>query len=329
IVPPREPSPKTRKVVRIVRWLSDLGDRDELFARAYRQREAYELLEAGGGSAELAHLSGKGKFSRSVIRGLEEKGIVAVEEEEVLRDPFADRPPAPPPDLTPTQAQRRVLERLVAAADAKDPSPFLLHGVTGSGKTLVYIELLEEVVGRRGRGAVVLVPEISLTPQTVARFRARFGDEVAVLHSGLSDGERYDAWRQLRAGEKRIAVGARSALFAPLPDLGAIVVDEEHDGSYKQSEAPRYHARDLAVVRASLCGAVCVLGSATPSLESWANARKGKFELVELTERVGGGRLPPVRVVDLREVRRRLAGDDGGAAARGEDRADPPTEGGR
>jgi primosomal protein N' (replication factor Y) len=173
-----------------------------------------------------------------------------------------------------------------------------------------------------GRGAIVLVPEISLTPQTVSRFRAHFGDDVAVLHSGLSQGERYDAWRQLRSGERRVAVGARSALFAPIPRLGAIVVDEEHDGSYKQSDAPRYHARDLAVVRASLTGATCVLGSATPSLETWANARKGKFALTELPERVGGGRLPPVRVVDLRRERKRAqeageaSGPGGGVLSR-------------
>ncbi|MDX1568556.1 MAG: primosomal protein N', partial [Longimicrobiales bacterium] len=146
-------------------------------------------------------------------------------------------------------------------------------------------------------------PEISLTPQTVTRFRSHFGDRVAVLHSGLSDGERYDAWRQLRSGEKTIAVGARSAIFAPVRSLGAIIVDEEHDGSYKQSESPRYNARDLAVVRATRAGAVCVLGSATPSLESWHNVEQGKLVLESLPERIAGGKLPPVRVVDLREVR--------------------------
>jgi len=147
-----------------------------------------------------------------------------------------------------------------------------------------------------------MVPEISLTPQTVSRFRAHFGDDVAVLHSALSDGERYDAWRQLRRGEKRIAVGARSAIFAPVPRLGVVVVDEEHDGSYKQSEGPRYLARDVAVVRATRAGALCVLGSATPSLESWQNANSGKFRLLSLPERVGGGTLPPVEVVDLRKI---------------------------
>ncbi|MEX0842878.1 MAG: primosomal protein N', partial [Gemmatimonadota bacterium] len=155
----------------------------------------------------------------------------------------------------------------------------------------------------RGRSAIVLVPEISLTPQTVSRFRAWFGDEVAVLHSGLSDGERFDQWRQIRSGQKRIVVGARSALFAPLHDLGVIIVDEEHEGSYKQSEAPRYHARDVAVMRARLSGALCVLGSATPSLESWRNAQRGKFGILSLPSRVGGRPMPPVSLVDLRKER--------------------------
>src|SRR5690606_7806861 len=236
-------------------------------------------------------------------------------EEEVPRDPYARIVPGEAPDLRPTPAQQQVIEALIAAARSCDGSTHLLRGVTGSGKTLVYIELLREVVDRRGGTAIVLVPEIALTPQTVGRFRAVFGDRVAVLHSALSDGERYDEWRALRSGEKRIAVGARSAIFAPLPDLGAIIVDEEHEATYKQSETPRYHARELAVVRAAMAGAVCVLGSATPSLESWANATSGKYRLLELPERATGQRLPEVRVVDLREERKtvREAGVDGGA----------------
>jgi primosomal protein N' (replication factor Y) len=179
----------------------------------------------------------------------------------------------------------------------------LLHGVTGSGKTLVYLELLRRVVLEEGKSAIVLVPEIALTPQTVDRFRAVFGDQIAVLHSALSDGERYDAWLALRRGEKRIAVGARSAIFAPVRDLGAIVVDEEHESSYKQGETPRYHAREVAIVRARAEGAVVVLGSATPSLESWTNARSGKYELLTLPERAGVAKLPRVAVVDLRADR--------------------------
>jgi primosomal protein N' (replication factor Y) len=302
-VPPAPPSVKTRRVVRLSRYLESLGERDEAFGRAARQREAYELVEASGGAVELGNLIGEAGFSRSVVGGLAAKGLVTLVDEEVLRDPFASMGAESPPDLTPTPAQRAALDALVGGLDEDQPAPFVLQGVTGSGKTLVYVELLREALGR-GRSAVVLVPEISLTPQTVSRFRAHFGDQVAVLHSGLSDGERYDAWRQLRAGHRRIAVGARSALFAPLGDLGVVVVDEEHDGSYKQSEAPRYHARDLAVVRARAHGAVCVLGSATPSIESWQNARTGKFRRLLLPERVGGARLPDVHVVDLRVARK-------------------------
>ncbi len=316
-VPPAEPSVKTRRMVRIRRWLGTLAERDEVFGRAGRQKEAYEVLESSGGTVELAHLTGVGGFSRSVVAGLEAKELVELADEEVLRDPFSDVPAATPPSLTPTPAQRSALDALVAALDEERPLPFLLQGVTGSGKTLVYIELLRRAL-ERGRTAVVLVPEISLTPQTVSRFRAHFGDDVAVLHSALSDGERYDAWRQLRAGTRRIAVGARSAIFAPLDNLGVVVVDEEHDGSYKQSDAPRYLARDLAVMRARAAGAVCVLGSATPSLESWHNARGGKFHHLILPDRVGGARLPEVRVVDLRLGRAKGDGVRGPATERPE-----------
>jgi len=313
-VSPSEPSVRTRRVVRVARELGTLAERDERFGRAGRQREAYELLEASGGAVELAHLTSEHGFSRGVIGQLEAKGLVEVMDEEVLRDPFADAPVASPVRLTPTPEQRAALEAMAAALDERMPAPFLLQGVTGSGKTLVYVELLRRALAR-GKSAIVLVPEISLTPQTVSRFRAHFGDQVAVLHSGLSDGERYDAWRQLRAGEKRIAIGARSALFAPLADIGVVVVDEEHEGSYKQSESPRYQARDLAVMRARAHGAVCVLGSATPSLESWHNARTGKFRRLLLPERVGGARLPTVRVLDLRVARKER--EEGGASGPG------------
>jgi primosomal protein N' (replication factor Y) (superfamily II helicase) len=298
--PPPAPPVRTRRVVRLERWVSDLALRDEIFGRADRQRECYELLEAAGGARALSDLVDGEGFSRSVITGLEKKGLVRLADEEVLRDPFGDEAPGPPEAVEPTRDQARALSAMLAAWNEGHPTPFLLHGVTGSGKTLVYIQLLRRIVEEEGRTAIVLVPEISLTPQTVGRFRAWFGDRVAVLHSALSDGERFDQWRQLRSGEKRIVVGARSALFAPLPDLGAIVVDEEHDSSYKQSEAPRYHARDVAVVRARQAGAICVLGSATPSLESWRNAEREKFRRLSLPERVRGRALPPVDVVDLR-----------------------------
>jgi primosomal protein N' (replication factor Y) (superfamily II helicase) len=294
---------RTRRVVRICRDLPSLMERDETFGRAHRQRECYELLETMGGRADATHLADSLGFSAAIIRGLAERGLVEVVEEREERDPFAAMDPGAPESHAHTPAQAAALEALVRAARERDGQPFLLHGVTGSGKTLVYIELLREVVIRQGRGAIVLVPEIALTPQTVARFRAEFGDIVAVLHSALSDGERFDAWRALREGTRRIAIGARSAIFAPVAELGAIIVDEEHEASYKQSEAPRYHAREVAVVRAGSAGAVCVLGSATPALESWHNAQRGKYRLLSMPDRVEGRPLPPVRIVDLRQER--------------------------
>jgi primosomal protein N' (replication factor Y) len=303
---PDTPASRTRRVLRLTRELPGLREREERFGRAQRQRECWELVESLGGAAEVAHLTGRLGFSYSVINGLVEKGLAELVEEEDPRDPYENVRTPLDAGHTPSAAQRGVVDALVRAAGAPEPGTFLLRGVTGSGKTLVYIELLREVVERRKRTAIVLVPEIALTPQTVGRFKAVFGDSVAVLHSGLSDGERYDEWRALRSGAKRIVVGARSAVFAPLPDLGAVIVDEEHEGSYKQSESPRYHAREVAVVRAQMEGAVCVLGSATPSLESWHNAAAGKYTLLELPDRIGGQRMPPIHVVDLRAERKRL-----------------------
>lgn len=305
--PDTSPRVLKRSVVRLARELPSLLERDRLFKRARRQREMFEYLESVGGSAEMAHLTTQLGFSRSVADALAKRGLVEVAEESKERDPFAAETFGGEPALTPTEAQGRAIAAILAASQEPRPGVFVLQGVTGSGKTLVYIEVLKEIVLRRGRSAIVLVPEISLTPQTVARFRAVFGDRIAVLHSALSEGERYDAWRALREGRKTIAVGARSAIFAPAPGLGAIILDEEHEPTYKQSEpAPRYHAREVAIVRARAAGAVCVLGSATPSLEAWAHARAGTWRLVQLPARVGARPLPPVRIVDLREERRRL-----------------------
>ncbi|MGH7544838.1 MAG: DEAD/DEAH box helicase, partial [Gemmatimonadota bacterium] len=270
---PAEPEPTLlrRTVVRLKRELPSLRERDRVFGRAQRQRELFEYLESVGGDAELAHLTDQLGFSRSVVGGLAEKALAAIEEVVRARDPFEDAPAgAGAVSLIPTEAQRSAIATILETARRPAPGTFVLQGVTGSGKTLVYIEVLKEIVLARGRSAIVLVPEIALTPQTVARFRAVFGDRIAVLHSALGEGERYDAWRALREGRKTIAVGARSAVFAPLPNLGAVVLDEEHEATYKQNEpTPRYHARDVALVRADRAGAVAVLGSATPSLETW------------------------------------------------------------
>jgi primosomal protein N' (replication factor Y) (superfamily II helicase) len=302
----REPTPaaRTRRVAVVARELPSLQERDALFGRAARQRALYEVLEQMGGRGEVPHLTGQLGFAATLVRALEARGLITIETTVVARDPFTQRERIAATPHEPSAAQRAAIDALQRGAGG---DVFLLHGVTGSGKTLVYIELLREVVMRRGQSAIVLVPEIALTPQTVDRFRAVFGDEVAVLHSALSDGERYDAWLALRRGEKKIAVGARSAIFAPLANLGAIVVDEEHEGSYKNGETPRYHAREVAMVRARAEGAVVVLGSATPSLESWENAAHGKYTLLSLPERVGGARLPSVEVVDLRHSQRPVA----------------------
>jgi primosomal protein N' (replication factor Y) len=294
------PAIRSRRLARIVRLLPSLQERDALFGRAARQRALYEALESLGGEAEAVHLTQQLGFSPGLLHGLEGKGLIAIRADEVRRDPFASRPRAPAQALAPTVAQRDALAALTAA---KGGEVFLLHGITGSGKTLVYLELLRELVLGRGQSAIVLVPEIALTPQTVDRFRAVFGDQVAVLHSALGEGERYDAWRALARGEARIVVGARSAVFAPVANLGAIILDEEHETSYKNGEAPRYHARDVAIVRAREEGAVVVLGSATPSLESWRNAEQGKFARLTLPQRVGTLQLPDVTVVDLRSAR--------------------------
>ncbi|MBQ4384913.1 MAG: primosomal protein N' [Kiritimatiellae bacterium] len=188
----------------------------------------------------------------------------------------------------------------LAQGVALSPSALLLHGVTGSGKTEVYLQAIASEL-EKGRGAIVMVPEIALTPQTVQRFASRFGDRVAVLHSALSDGERYDEWHRIRRGEARVVVGPRSAVFAPVANLGLIVVDEEHEPSYKQEDNPRYHARDAAVLRGAIEGAAVVLGSATPSLETWMNVRRGKYACATMTDRAGLGSLPSVRLVNMQE----------------------------
>jgi primosomal protein N' (replication factor Y) len=293
------PGRKTQRVVRLGVDIPSLLQRDKVFARARQQRTVFELVESLGGRTTVEQLTSQAEFSPSVLKSLEKRGYVIIENEEIERDPFSTRGGISATRLQPTPAQQTAVDAMTAADKGE---VFLLHGITGSGKTLVYIELLRKIVDERGQTAIVLVPEIALTPQTVDRFRAAFGDRIAVLHSALSEGERYDAWLALKRGEKRIVVGARSAVFAPLENLGAIIVDEEHESSYKQGETPRYHAREVAIVRAKNEGAVTVLGSATPSLESWANAASGKFKLLTLPERVGGGKLPDVQVIDLRKL---------------------------
>jgi primosomal protein N' (replication factor Y) (superfamily II helicase) len=284
----------TERVLAVSEERPTLVERETLFKRRPKQRKLYETLEALGGSASVRHLHEQLGFGESVIRALVREGLAQVRRSELLRDPFAGSPSSPPPpDLTPDQATA-----LSAIAELEPGHGALLFGVTGSGKTLVYLEAVRQALAA-GCGAIVLVPEIGLTPQTVSRLRGAFGDEISVLHSGLSDGERADAWRRLRRGERRVAVGARSAVFAPVTQLGMIVVDEEHEASYKNGETPRYNTRDVAAVRARLEGARLILGSATPSLETFVRSET-TLRLLRLPERVGSRPLPPVEVIDLR-----------------------------
>lgn len=241
--------------------------------------------------------------SLSTLRSLDAKGLVRILQREVIRAEQYEQIESPP-RLVLSDHQRSALDAICSALDARRFEAFLLHGITGSGKTQVYIEAIRRVLDQ-GRRALVLVPEIALTPQTVRRFKGHFGDSVVVLHSQLSPGQRHDAWRLAHSGKASIVIGPRSAVFAPLTDLGIIVVDEEQESSYKQYDLhPRYHARDLAVVRASQNQCVVVLGSATPSTESYANARDGKYTLLELPDRVDDAVLPTVVLVDMAEDRK-------------------------
>ena len=243
-------------------------------------------------------------FSAAVIKGLEQRGLVNLELRERVRDPLAHIEQGEGVELVPTVDQGRVIAALEESLCARAFHGALLHGVTGSGKTLVYTHLVRSVLAQ-GRSVIVLVPEIALAWQMVRRFKQYFGDEVAVLHSQLSAGERYDTWKRLRRGEQRIVIGARSAVLAPLPDVGLLIVDEEHDTSYKQEDLESgfplsYSARDLALMRGQRQRALVVLGSATPSLESYANAEHGKYTLYSLPNRVDDRPLPVVHVVDMK-----------------------------
>ncbi len=271
--------------------------------RAPKRLAVIDALVAG--PLALAALDDRVAGARSVLRELVKSKTIRIFERELPIDAVvtgADMPVGAPPVLTGEQtiAVDTILATMADRHCTSAPfTPFLLHGVTGSGKTEVYLRIIADTLAA-GKTALVLVPEISLTPQLAARFRARFGDQVAILHSGLTEQARFGEWSRLRRGDARIAVGARSAVFAPMHDLGVIVVDEEHDGSFKQDEGVRYHGRDVAIVRAQRAGAVCVLGSATPSLESYAHAERGQYKRLSLTVRPTARPMPEVAIIDLR-----------------------------
>lgn len=281
---------------------------EKLRQRAPRQAELLDAVVQLTAPVSAAELLRQTQLDNQTLRALEKRGFVELREEAVQRDPHADEQFIASGSLTLNAEQSTALaaveEALVRPTDAK---PLLLHGVTGSGKTEIYLQAIRSTL-ERGKTAIVLVPEISLTPQTVERFKSRFADTqetVAVLHSHLSEGERHDEWHKIQAGRARIVIGARSAIFAPLENIGLIVVDEEHENSYKQEEAPRYHARDVAVVRGKFENCVVLLGTATPSLESYYNATRGKYRLLNLTQRVDDNQMPLIRVVDLRQEKRK------------------------
>jgi primosomal protein N' (replication factor Y) (superfamily II helicase) len=281
---------------------------DNLRKRAPRQAELFDAIVRLEKPMPAAELLRKTSFDNQTLRALVKRGLIKLCEETVERDPHADEQFVTTTNLELNAEQALALNKITDALAAPETAkPVLLHGVTGSGKTEIYLQAIR-VALERGRSAIVLVPEISLTPQTVERFKSRFAEMhevVAVLHSHLSHGERHDEWHKIHSGRARIVIGARSAVFAPLKDVGLIIVDEEHETTYKQEEAPRYHARDVAVVRAKIEKCAVVLGSATPSLESYHNATTGKYELLALTQRVDDQRMPLMRIVDLRQERRK------------------------
>lgn len=307
-----ENSAKTRKTV-ILGEDPPLDVVEKLSRRAPKQAAILSLL-AHAPERRLA-LADLGEGASGPVKALVRQELVRLIDEEVRRDPEADGdeeilPDSPLPLNGEQQAALDVVLGTIRGPRSSIRAPILLHGVTGSGKTEVYLQAARATLDL-GKTVLVLVPEISLTPQTVRRFRARFAaiqDQVAVLHSNLSQGERFDEWHRIRKGIARIVIGARSAVFAPLPDLGLILVDEEHENSYKQDQIPRYHGRDVAVLRARLEDCTVVLGSATPSLESWKNAREGKYRLIRLTKRADSQPLPLIRVIDMKLEKQKQKG---------------------
>ena len=291
---------KTRKVATLKKRPDD-ALLNRINTRAPRQAAILRyLLAEPTHSAPLAQMGGTSALP--ACRSLAAQGLVELHEEAVHRDPAGDERYTPSEPLALNAEQQRALEGILAACEAGDTRPIVLQGVTGSGKTEVYLQAAAHVM-EQGKGVLILVPEISLTPQTMARFKSRFAahpEAVAILHSAMSHGERFDEWHAIRCGRARVAIGPRSALFAPVQQLGLIIVDEEHDASYKQENSPRYHGRDLAVLRAKLEGATVVLGSATPSLESLLNVRRGKYAMLRMDCRADGQRLPLTRVLDMR-----------------------------
>jgi primosomal protein N' (replication factor Y) len=265
------------------------------------QQKVIDTLLENGGELLFTELIEKADVGASAINTLAKRGFLKISVQEVQRDPFSDAKLPEIAELILTDEQTTVLSEIETALDAAEYKAFLVHGVTGSGKTEIYIRAMKNALEKE-KSSLMLVPEIALTPVFSKRLRAVFGNEVAILHSNLSVGERFDEWRRIRKGAARIVIGTRSAVFAPLENIGLIIVDEEHDGSYRQHESPFYHGRDVAVVRANFASAVVVLGSATPALESFHNSNVGKYRYVRLKNRVGNRPMARAEIVDMRAV---------------------------
>ena len=289
---------KSAKFVTLCVDAVEAVDVEQLSKRSPRQYDIVRLLQAQGGMTQ-ADLLRAVDTTASTVKALEKKGLVHVSDQRLSRSPDADLNYLKTEPLPLMDEQADALNQVEASIQHETPGVVLLYGVTGSGKTEVYLQAIEKVLDAGG-GAIVLVPEIALTPQTIERFKGRFGDCVAVLHSHLSDGERHDEWHRIHDGTVQIVVGARSAVFAPVQRLGLIVVDEEHEPSYKQEESPRYNARDVAVMRGRMEGCSVLLGSATPSLESYLNAKTGKYQMATMRNRVDNRTMPSMRIIDMR-----------------------------
>lgn len=293
-----------KKMIRYVQLKCSVKEAQDFIEREgkrlYKQAEVLKLLLNKKGLytvSELAEMAGTG---RDAIERLVSKNILEYIEKAERRRPFLERDNKYEKALIPTDLQQRVINRINEQIEKKEYGVFLLHGVTGSGKTEVYLQVIDTAL-KNSLGAIVLVPEISLTPMMVKRFYSRFGNKIAVLHSNLFPGERFDEWLRVKKGEASIVIGARSAVFAPVKNPGLIIIDEEHENSYKQGDYPYYHAREVAMKRSKITGATVILGSATPALESYYLARKGVFILSELPDRISQQGLPPVEIVDMRE----------------------------
>ncbi|MCB5951186.1 primosomal protein N' [Enterococcus sp. BWT-B8] len=305
---------QTKNKVKTVRYIQAAMDferlqeeKEALRKGAKKKEELLYYLQSLGQERTVAVKEMKDLgFSTAVLNDAQKKGWLRFIEKETYRDPFADREFEKTEALLLNEEQRTAVEEITYSMKTESSDTYLLEGITGSGKTEVYLQVIAEVLEQK-KTAIMLVPEISLTPQMVQRFKSRFGEQVAVLHSGLSHGERYDEWRKIERGEAQVVVGARSAIFAPLSDLGVIIIDEEHEASYKQEETPRYHARDLAIWRGAYHHCPVILGSATPSLESRARAQKKVYRHLLLTQRANSAAsLPQIDVIDMRsEVRQK------------------------